>query len=71
MERRSAKHTEERKARLWNEPFTALRDGCLSLFLALTVMKTGAAAVGERHPTEGLSLWDDGGRHHTQPVPRG
>lgn len=40
------------KACLWNEPFTILRDFCLSLSLTLTVMKTrAAAAAGESRPT--------------------
>ena len=35
---------------LWNEPFAALRDPSLSVSLTLTVMKTRAAAAGEREP---------------------
>lgn len=69
MERRSAEHSEEIKACLWNEPFKDLIDFCLSLSLILTVMKTRPAAAGKSRPTKRLSPWDDGERY--QPQPRG
>lgn len=69
MERRSAEHSEEIKACLWNEPFKALIDFCLSLSLILTVMKTRPPAAGKSQPTKRLSPWDDGERY--QPQPRG
>lgn len=67
MERRSAEHSEEIKACLWNEPFKDLIDFCLSLSLILTVMKTRPAAAGKSRPTKRLSPWDDGERYEPQP----
>lgn len=67
MERRPAEHSEEIKACLWNEPFKALIDFCLSLSLILTVMKTRPAAAGKSRPTNRLPCWDDGEGYHHQP----
>lgn len=69
MERRSAEHSEEIKACLWNEPFKALIDFCLSLSLTLTVMKTRPAAAEKSQSAKRLSPRNDGERY--QPQPRG